>query len=60
MAESYTTKYQFILAAYKSKNPDMSGIDVELAVARASERSKATALLQQFTQAASDTLTGRH
>ena len=59
MAESYTTKYQFILAAYKSKNPDMSGIDVELAVARASERSKATALLQQFTQAASDTLEQR-
>lgn len=59
MAESYTTKYQSILAAYNSKNPDMSGIDVELAVARASERSKATALLQQFTQAASDTLEQR-
>lgn len=59
MAESYTTKYQSILAANKSKNPDMSGIDVELAVARASERSKATALLQQFTQAASDTLEQR-
>lgn len=59
MAESYTTKYQFILAAYKSENLDMSGIDVEIAVARASERSKATKLLQQFTQAASDTLEQR-
>lgn len=54
--ESYTTKYQSILAAYKSENLDMSGIDVEIAVARASERSKATKLLQHFTQAASDTL----
>lgn len=59
MAESYTTKYQSILAAYKSENLDMSGIDVEIAVARASERSKATKLLQQFTQAASDTLEQR-
>lgn len=57
--ESYTTKYQSILAAYKSENLDMSGIDVEIAVARASERSKATKLLQQFTQAASDTLEQR-
>lgn len=60
MTESYTTNYQSILAAYKSENPDKSGIDVEMAVARASEHSKATALFQQFTHAASDTLERRH
>ena len=38
----------------------MSGFDVEMAVARAYERIKASALLQQFTQAAADTLTRRH
>lgn len=56
MVESYSSKYQSLLDDYKSENHDMSGIDVEMVVARASERSKATALLQQFTQAASDTL----
>ena len=48
------------MKAYKSENPDMSGFDVEMAVARAYERIKASALLQQFTQAAADTLTRRH
>lgn len=60
ISESYTTKYQSILASYKSENPEMPGIDVEMAVARASERSKATKLFQQFIQAASDTLKQRH
>lgn len=60
ISESYTTKYQSILADYKSENPDMSGFDVEMAVARASERSKATKLFQQVIQAASDTLKQRH
>lgn len=60
MTESYTTNYQSILAACKSENTNMSGIDVEMAVARASERSHATKLFQQFTQAATDTLERRH
>lgn len=58
--ESHSVKYQSLMKAYKSENPDMSGFDVEMAVARAYERSKASALLQQFTQAAADTLTRRH
>lgn len=60
LLETYTSTYQSILNDYKTENPDMSGIDVEMAVARLSERSKATALLQQFTQAAADTLTSRN
>lgn len=60
IVEYYTSKYQDILNTCKSENPDISGIDVEMTVAKASEQSKATKLLQQFTQAATDTLTNRH
>lgn len=60
LLETYTSTYQSILNDYKTENPDMSGIDVEMAVVKSSERSNATALLQQFTQAAADTLERRH
>lgn len=57
---SHSSKYQDILSEYKAANPDISGIDVELAVARASEKSKSTKLLGQFTQAVRDTMVARH
>lgn len=60
IVESYTSKYQDILNAYKSENTNMTGIDVEMTVAKASEHSQATKLFQQFTQAVSDTLEQRH
>lgn len=59
IVESYTSKYQDILNTCKSENPVIPGIDVEMTVAKVSECSQATKLLQQFTQAASDTLTNR-
>ena len=58
--ESYLSKYHDLMTSYKSKNPDMSGIDVELQLARKSEKSKASQLIQQFTQAVADTLSARH
>lgn len=60
IVEAYTSKYQDILSAYKSENTNMTGIDVEMAIAKASEHSQATKLFQLFTQAASDTLEQRH
>ena len=58
--ESYLSKYHDLMTNYKSKNPEMSGIDVELQLARKSEKSKASQLMQQFTQAVADTLSARH
>lgn len=60
ISESHSVKYRSLMKAYKSENPDMSGVDVEMAVARAYERSKALALFQQFMQATADTLTRRY
>lgn len=60
IGESQSVKYRSLMKAYKSENPDMSGFDVEMAVARAYERSKALALFQQFMQATADTMTRRH
>ncbi len=55
----YTSEYGNIVNTYKKEYPVVPGMDVELAIARASERSRAMRLLQQFTQAASDTIQHR-
>ena len=58
--ESYTSRYGELLSSIKAANPDISGIDIEMAVARASEKSQAARLYQQFIDAASDTIKARH
>lgn len=52
--------YQQAVSFYKSQHPDISGIDVELEVARAYEKSSAKRLHESFLQAAVDTLKLRH
>lgn len=52
--------YQDAVSFYKSQYPDISGLDVELEIARAYEKSKAKKLLEQFMQASADTLKIRH
>lgn len=56
----YTSEYGNMVSNYKKEYPTSPGIDIELAVARASERSRALRLFQQFSQAASDTIQQRH
>lgn len=56
----YTSEYGNMVSNYKKEYSTVPGMDIELAVARASERSRALHLLQQFTQAASDTIQRRH
>lgn len=58
--ESYTSAYSSILSDYKAEYPDADGIDVELAVARASEKSRAAKLLERITSTARDTIVARH
>lgn len=58
--EAYTSTYQIILSEYKAENPDVYATEVELALAKASERSEATGLYHQFIQAARDTIVARH
>ncbi len=60
MVETYTAEYHAILTEYKAGHPEDDGINVELAVARAAENSRAFALLQAFTRAAGDTIKARH
>lgn len=55
----YTSEYGNMVSNYKKEYPTLPGMDIELAVARALERSRALRLLQQFTQAASDTIQQR-
>lgn len=55
----YTADYGAMVNAYKKSYPTVPGMDIELAVAKASERSRALHLLQQFTQAAADTIQHR-
>lgn len=55
----YTSEYGNMVSNYKKEYQTEPGIDIELAVARASERSRAMRLLQQFSQAASDTIQHR-
>ena len=57
---SHSSKYRDLLTSHKSKNPDMSGIDVELELARKAEKSKANRLFEQFMQAVADTIKARH
>lgn len=58
--EKYTSRYGELLSNYKETNPDIPSLEVELALAQASEKSNASRLLQQFTQTAVDTLRKRH
>lgn len=58
--DSYSSNYQVILSEYKAANPDVYATEVELAIAKASERSDVTKLYQQFIQAARDTIVARH
>lgn len=58
--EDYTSAYNLVVNAYKEKYPDMSGIDIEMAVARKAESSRAAHLMKKLTQAAADTLKRRH
>lgn len=45
-----------LIKTHQIEYQTLPGMDIELAVAKASERSRALRLLQQFTQAASDTI----
>ena len=56
----YTSTYGELLSYYKELNPDRPSLEVELALAKASEQSNVSRLLQQFTQAAVDTLRKRN
>lgn len=56
LTEEYASEYGKILAGYKKGNPALSGLDIELALAKSSEHSRALGLLNRFTQAAADTL----
>lgn len=56
LAGEYASEYGKILADLKKENPAMSGLDIELALAKSSEHSRALGLLNRFTQAAADTL----
>lgn len=60
LLELYTDRYGAIIAGYKTQHPDVTPMEVEMAVAEASQRSKASSLLKQFTQAAADTIRLRH
>lgn len=52
----YASEYGKILSDYKKENPTLPGMDIELALAKSSEHSRALGLLNRFTQAAADTL----
>lgn len=56
LVENYYNVYGNVVDESKAKYSRMSGTDVELAVGRASEKSRASKLLQQFTKAAADTM----
>lgn len=56
LVESRSPVYQSIIEDIKQKYPDKAGIDVELAVARAYEKSRAGKLYKKFNEAVSDTL----
>lgn len=60
MTEKYTSAYGKVVEGYKSMNPQVPGVEIELAVAKASESSKAAKLLQEFTKASADTMNYRH
>lgn len=60
LSDTYHSSYHALLAGYKSEYPEVPGIDVELAVAKASEKSKAIRLLEELTRAARDTIMTRH
>lgn len=59
LTTKYTSEYGNMVSNYRKEYPTLPGMDIELAVARASERSRALRLLQQFTQSASDTMQRR-
>ncbi len=56
LVQTYLRSYQAIIANIKSQHPDVHSIDVELAVARAYEDSRAYELYSNFNTAVSDTL----
>lgn len=58
--ENYTNAYGNLVKESKARYSGVAGIDVEMAVAGASEQSRATQLLQCFTQAAADTISARN
>lgn len=60
MSGKYFSIYHEIVIRHKEKHPDMPGIDIELAVAAASEKSRASRLIEELTQAAADTMRQRH
>lgn len=53
LTEQYTTDYRNVVNEYKSKYSNLPAIEVEMAVAGASEQSQATQQFQAFTKAAS-------
>ena len=59
LVEDYTTEYHDVVEDAKASNPQIPATDIELAVSRASEQSRASQLLQQFTRAAADTINAR-
>lgn len=58
--ESYTSGYRRVVDSAKERHTGIAGIDVEMGVARASEKSKAGCLYQEFIRAVADTLNSRH
>lgn len=59
IVQNYCNVYGNIVDESKAKYPGISGIDVELEVARASEKSRASRLFQQFIKATGDTIKAR-
>ena len=58
--DNFTSSYNQLRTEYKKEYPEAAGIDVELALANAFENSRAFSLMQQFSQAARDTIVARH
>lgn len=60
LSDKYLTAYSEIVKSAKSSHPSIPGIDIEFTVAKASEKSKASALLKELSQAGVDTLKHRN
>lgn len=59
LANSYLARYNSIRETQKKANPDISGVDIDLEIARVSEKNKAAILWQETLQAIYDTIHGR-
>ena len=60
ISADYHDRYMSLLDYYKSRNSGMNSLDVELAVVRHADESRASMLRSELSKAIADTLVGRH